>query len=160
MRWWMGNFKVEHEGLCKNLLILSSELPVPGVGGTYIERFFVLSTQAAPHRTFLEGEFSFVLRALRGRPAEWWLRYLHLWREQHFIARADAGHSRLPQAGVGVRILPGLRNLHQFSRPGLRGSLGSVSYYYVFSGKLLKTCLISKIFTVGLLQATITTTTK
>lgn len=65
----MGNFKVEHEGLCKNLLILSSELPVPGVGGTYIERFFVLSTQAAPHRTFLEGEFSFVLRALRGRPA-------------------------------------------------------------------------------------------
>lgn len=37
----MGNVKVEHEGLCKNLLILSSEFPVPGVGGTYIERFFL-----------------------------------------------------------------------------------------------------------------------
>lgn len=37
----MGNVKVEHEGLCKNLCMLSGELPVSGVGGTCVEKFFL-----------------------------------------------------------------------------------------------------------------------
>lgn len=58
----MGNIKVEHEGFCKNLLILLGEFLVSGeLMGPRVSGSFCPSTCHRPHcvETFQEREFLF-----------------------------------------------------------------------------------------------------
>ena len=114
MSWCMGNIKLEHKGFFKTLLILLGELLVSGEFMGWLRGFFCPSTCHRPHcmEIFQAGEFLFC--ALWDLPRGG--SRVRMWgRVAYVIARARYwGHFWLLCAGVGVSILLGLGELHQF----------------------------------------------